>query len=180
MPYDNSYSQLMQSLITSTKDLFPSTKVIRANENGPEPTGPYISVKVIRDTQSGQASQDSLLSPSLQSTTIANYTALVQFSFTSIDEDAAGDLAKTFVQYMNTSITREVFRRNKLSKLSVSVIRNVPYVRETVWTQYFNVDVTFSYAVKTTQTTIPIEVVEITDSLSGEVFTVPPDVIITP
>ncbi len=177
---ENSYSQLMTSLVTSTKALFPATTVGRSNQGNIEPNKPYISIKIIRDTQAGSATQDTLLNEDSESRTIATYTAVVQFSFTSIDEDAAGDLAKTFVQYMNTSLTREVFRANKLSKLSVSVIRNVPYLRESVWTQYFNVDVTFAYSVTTTQVMTPIETVEITDLLSGEVFTVPPDVIITP
>lgn len=171
-------SQLFTSLMLSTKSLFPNNKVIRAQTGGAEPQDPYVSLRIIRDRQLGLANIPTLLSNTNQTKIQVNWEALVQFTFTSIDEEDAFDLAKTFVQYLNTPLTREIFRSNKLSWSTVSPIRNVNYVRESVWTQHYNVDVTFYYAATTLQTIVPIEVVEMTDLISGEVYTVPPDVII--
>lgn len=175
---DNSYSQLIQSVITATKSVFPDNKVIRGNTNGQEPDNPYIAVRVIRNTQNGLAYNDTQLSSDGYMTTRVNYEALVQFSFTSTDEEAAADLAHTFVQYINTPATREIFRKNKLGKTTVSSIRNVAYKRESVWTQYYNVDVTFVYATLTRQQMTPITAVEVTEEISGTVFVVPPNVVI--
>lgn len=175
---DNSYSQLIQSVITATKTMFPNNKVIRGNTNGQEPDNPYIAVRVIRNTPVGLPYNDTNLSATGIMTTRVNYEALVQFSFTSIDEEAAADLAHHFVQHLNTPVTREVFRKNKLGKTAVSTIRNVAYKRESVWTQYYNVDVTFVYATITQQDMTPITAVQVTEEISGTVFVVPPDVII--
>ncbi len=175
---DNSYSQFIQSVVTSTKSMFPDNKVIIGNSNGQEPINPYISLRVIRNTPVGSAYNDTQLSSDGMMSTRVNYEALVQFSFTSTDEEAAADLAYTFVQYINTPRTREVFRRNNLGKTNISSVRNVAYKRETVWTQYYNVDVTFVYATITRQEMTPITAVELTEEISGTVFVVPPNVVI--
>lgn len=175
---DNSYSQLMQSIFTATKSIFPDNKVIRANQGEAEPQNPYVVYSVIRDTQIGLAYQDTLLSSSNEAITKANYEVLVQFSFISKDVDASGNMVKTFVQALNSPTIREVFRKNKLSKTDISPIRNVPIKRESTWIQFYNVDVTFTYAVETKQIMTPIEVVEITEEITGTVYTVPPDVVI--
>lgn len=175
---DNSYSQLIQSVITATKTMFPDNKVIRGNTNGQEPDNPYIAIRVIRNTPTGLPYNDTNLSSTGVMTTRVNYEALVQFSFTSIDEESAADLAHHFVQHLNTPATREVFRKNKLGKTLVSSIRNVAYKRESVWTQYYNVDVTFVYATITQQDMTPITAVQVTEEISGTVFVVPPNVII--
>lgn len=175
---DTSYAELMQNLVVATKTLFPDNKVFRGKINGTEPLNPYITINIIRDMQMGLASQATLLNNGKEMEVLTNWEALVQFSFTSIDENSAGNLAKMFAVYLNMPTTREVFRQNHLAKVKVSNIRNVSYKRETVWTQYFNIDVTFYYAILTKQEMFPIEVVEMTDLISGEVFTAPPDVII--
>lgn len=175
---DSSYSQLIQSVITATKSIFPDNKVIRGNTNGQEPNNPYVAVRVIRNTPTGLPYNDTNLSAGGIITTRVNYEALVQFSFTSIDEEAAANLAQTFVQYINTPPTREIFRQNNLGKTSISSIRNVAYKRESVWTQYYNVDVTFVYATITQQEMTPITAVEITEEISGTVSVVPPNVVI--
>lgn len=175
---DSSYSDLMQSIFTATKTLFPDNKVIKANLSGSEPENPYIVFRVIRDEQLGLAYNDTLLNASNVMTTRANYEVLVQFSFVSKDEDIAGSLVKTFVQALNSPVTREQFRKNKLSKTNISPIRSIPTKRETTWIQYYNVDVTFNYAVVTSNVMVPITVVQIEDEIEGTVFTVPPDVVI--
>lgn len=168
----------MKNLVTSTKSIFPNNKVIRSTQSEEEPTGPYVSINLIRDTQVGQMYQDTLLSDSNIMITKANYEALVQFSFVSRELDVAGDMAKTFVHALGTPLTRETFRKNKVSVLSKSPIRNVPSKRESTWVQYAIVDITFTYAVETRQTMVPITAVQITEEITGTVFTVPPDVVI--
>ena len=175
---DNSYSTLMQSLFTSTKTIFPDNKVIKANLSEAEPEDPYVVFRIIREQQLGLGYNDTFLSATNVMTTRVNYEAVVQFSFTSKDEGAAGSMAKTFVQALNSPLTRETFRKNKLSKVSMSPLRGVPLKRETMWVQSFNIDVTFNYAVVTSDVMTPITVVQIEDEIEGTVFTVPPDVVI--
>ena len=175
---DSIFSQLMQSLITATKTIFPDNKVIRAQQGGAEPSNPYVSIRVIRDEQVGRNYVDTLLSEDSEITTTVNYETLVQFSFLSKDSDVAGDMAKQFIQYLNTPVTLRNFRINKLSKISVTPIRNVASLRDGEWVEHYNVDVLFNYASRTVQSFQPIEVVEMLDELSGEVFTVPPEVVI--
>lgn len=175
---ETSYTDLSLNLIAATKSLFPNNKVIFGNLGKPEPDNAYVVIRVIRDSQNGVAQTATLLNLSNQMNTLVNYEALVQFSFLSTEDDTAANLAKYFIQYLNTPLTREIFRANNLSKLSVSPIRNVTNPRESTWTQHYNVDVTFVYSILTQQTTIPITVVQVSDEISGTVFTVPPDVII--
>lgn len=170
---DSIHSQLMQSLITSTKSIFPDNKVIRAQQGGKEPTNPYVVIQVIRDEQIGGAYIDTLLSSTNTISTTVMYEALVQFSFISKDSEVAGNMAKQFNQYMNTPATREVFRVNKLSKKQSSPIRNVASLREGEWVEHYNVDVSFNYASITEQAYQPITSVTFLDEMSGEVTTVP-------
>lgn len=175
---DSTYSQLIQSLITSTKSIFPDNKVIRAQQGGNEPTNPYVVVQVIREDQVGTPYVDTLLSTTNKITTTVVYDALVQFSFISKDSDAAGNMVKQFVQLMKTPSTREVFRINRLSCRQISSVRTVSSLREGEWVQHYNVDATFSYASITEQTYQPITSVTLEDEMSGEVTTIPPEVII--
>jgi hypothetical protein len=180
---DTIYSQLRQSIYTATKSLFPDNKVIIANTNAEEPNGPYVAIRLIRNTQLGTAYVDTLLSAAGKMTTTTNHEALVQFTFTSVDEtspNVAGDMVTYFEQTMETSLTREVFRVNNLSKIRISPIRNVAYKRENVWTECFNIDVTFMFAVRTIQDMVGIETVAIEDPITGVVYTIPPNVDITP
>lgn len=175
---DSSYTKLRESLVTSTKLIFPDNKVIFGNVNGEEPDNPYVVIRIIKDEQTSMAYNDTLLSPTSQMTTTVNYEILAQFSFLSRDTTAAGDMVKTFVQYLNTPPILEELRKNRLGKKSISQIRNVAIKRETSWIQSYNVDVTFIYAIRTSQTMVPIVTVEVGNDITGEVFTAPPDVVI--
>jgi len=175
---DSSYSQLMQSVMTATKSIFPDNKVIVANQSENEPDGPYVAFSVIRDTQIGLSYHDTQLSSSNINITRANYEVLIQFSFVSREMYVSGDMVKTFIQALSAPPTREIFRKNKLSRSSASPSRYVPSKRESTWVHYHLVDVTFTYSVETRQSMIPIVTAEITDDITGTVYTVPPDVVI--
>ncbi len=180
---DTIYSQLRQNLFTATKSLFPDNKVIIANTNAPEPNGPYVAIRIIRNIQVGTPYTDTLLTAASVMSTTTTHEVLVQFTFCSIDEEnlnEAGDMVTFFEQSMETMPTREVFRVNNLSKVRVSPIRNVAYKRENVWTECFNIDVTFMFAVRTYQNMIGIDTVAIEDPLTGDIYTIPPNVDITP
>lgn len=177
---DTIYSQLRQNLVTATKTIFPSNKVILSNLNGQEPNNPYVAIRIIRDTQTGIASHDTRLSATGKQTTTTNHEVLVQFSFVAVEDfDAAGDLATHFLQKLETSATREAFRLNHLAKLSATPLRNMTYKRETLWAQQYNVDILFMYAVRTEQAMTPIDTVVMEDLLTGDVYTIPPNVVIS-
>jgi hypothetical protein len=181
---DTIQSQLRQSLFTSTKALFPDNKVIFGNTNLGEPDEPYVIIRIIRNTKVGTAYLDTLLNADSIQTTTNHYEALVQFSFVSAEPitdenpfDIAADMVSYFEQILDTSSVRENFRVNHLAKLRVSPIRNVAYQRETLWTNFYNIDVTFLYAVRTEQNMIGIDTV-VVEEMNGDTYTIPPNVVI--
>lgn len=174
----DSYSQLTRSIFTSVKSIFPDNKVIEGNQSGNEPQNPYVSFQIVRDVPLGMTSGRGLLGSDNSIPVISNWEALIQFSFVSKDFGVAGNMAKTFVHMLNAPNTLEIFRKNKLCKTTTSPIRNLPVKRDLDWIHYFNVDVAFIYAVETREELIPMTVVEITNQISGTVFTVPPEVVI--
>lgn len=181
---DTIFSQLRQNLFTATKTLFPDNKVVFGNTNIEEPDEPYVIIRVIRDTKIGTAKTDTLLNSSGVMTTTTNHEALVQFSFISADEitdanpyDTAGDMVTFFEQSLETSLTREFFRVNNLAKMRVSPVRNVAYQRETTWANFYNIDVTFLYAIRTEQNMVGIDTV-VVEEPNGDTYTIPPNVII--
>jgi hypothetical protein len=172
-----SYSDLKLALATSLKTIFPNNAVIRSQQNGPEPSNPYVVITVLRATQTGMPHRETLVDQGF-STIRVDYQAVVQFSFISKNEESAGDMANLFMQRVNHPSTREVFRSNGLAYLSGSNLRNVANKRETTWIQSYNVDINFLFSILTSDEAITINTVEITDLLSGEVFTAPTNVII--
>jgi len=175
---ENSYSQLMQALITSTKYIFPNNKVIRKVLGKNEPDAPYVALQVIREVQIGAGTTSTLVDTEGNISVLVPYEALVQFSFISKDEEAASNMARHFIQFMNTPKVKNIFRSNNLSQKGMSSLRNVASLREGEWVQHQNVDVTFTYSSLTTQQQDIINSIEIVDEITGEVITIPPEVII--
>ena len=74
----------------------------------------------------------------------------------------------------NNVVVREAYQKNNLAPIRKSTLRRAPQKRDTKWVEFFNLDVTFSYAVYTNQTIDWVEHVRFVDENSGEIITVPP------
>ncbi|MNY35959.1 hypothetical protein D3C86_1704080 [compost metagenome] len=97
---------------------------------------------------------------------------VVQFTFAGSD---APDLAHDFMQNIcNNVVVTEAYQKQNLAPMRKSNLRRAPQKRDTQWVDYYNIDVTFSYAVRTTQSIDWIEHVSIVESNSGDTIVIPP------
>lgn len=174
------FTELKQAIRTSAiaaLSEFTNPMVIFSHENGPEPSVSYVVINVLQIEQVGKGYTSTLVNELNELTIQANYNVYVQFSFIG---SQSGDMSQSFTQRLNNVLFREELIRNNLGLRTKTNIRRAPQKRDTKWVEYHNMDVVFTYAVNTQQIVDVIEAVIIVDELTGEVFTVPPDFIITP
>lgn len=156
---------------------FTNPMVIFSHENGSEPSVSYVVINILQIEQVGKGYTSTLVNELNELTIQSNYNVYVQFSFIG---SQSGDMSQSFTQRLNNVLFREELIRNNLGLRTKTNIRRAPQKRDTKWVEYHNMDVVFTYAVNTQQIVDVIEAVIIVDELTGEVFTVPPDFIITP
>lgn len=156
---------------------FPTAPVIFSHESGSEPSVSYLVVNILQEEQVGKGYTSTLVNEDSELTIQANYNVYVQFSFIG---SLSGDMAHSFTQRLNNVLVREELFKYGLGLRTKTNIRRAPQKRDTKWVEYHNMDVVFTYAVNTQQVVDVVEAVVIVDELTGEVFTVPPDFIITP
>lgn len=102
---------------------------------------------------------------------------MVQFSFFG---SLAAAAAHSFTQRINNNpLVFEELSRRKLGILRKTTLRRNPQKRDTKWVEAFNMDVTFSYIVKTEQLVGYVDAVVIQDN-GNTPFTDPEDFVITP
>lgn len=174
------FTELKQAIRTSAiaaLSEFTNPMVIFSHENGPEPSVSYVVINVLQIEQVGKGYTSTLVNELNELTIQANYNVYVQLSFIG---SQSGDMSQSFTQRLNNVLFREELIRNNLGLRTKTNIRRAPQKRDTKWVEYHNMDVVFTYAVNTQQIVDVIEAVIIVDELTGEVFTVPPDFIITP
>lgn len=153
------YSEVRQALRKGTlvvlADYFPTTLsqdkgIIFSHTGGTEPTTPYVVIQIIKVNQEGRTSCSTAAGEVDEKLTIVNhYKITAQFSFIGT---LAGDMAYDFDNaIINNTVIREAFQKFDLAPVEKSTLRRVPALRNTTWIEYENLDVTFSYAVKSTQ-----------------------------
>jgi len=158
------YSQVRESLRLGTlkvldeyfpTDALKNEAILYSHTNGTEPSKPYVVIQIVSANQVGRTSYSTLTDEDENLTIITQYEIVTQFSFCG---SLAGDMAFDFNNAINNNVIMwEAFQKNKLAPLRKSTLRRLPIKRETQWIEYQNLDVTFSYAVKTTQ---KVDVVE--------------------
>lgn len=152
--------------------------IIFSHLSGAEVNESYVVINILSVDQIGHNQTSTLTNPTNQLSIIANYEVSVQFSFCGSE---AGSLANTFSQRINNNpVVWEAFRKNKLGIMRKTQLRRAPQKRDTQWVEFFNMDVTFSYAVNTLQEVDVIEGLLFEDQITGETFTVPANLVITP
>ena len=162
------YSQVRQALRLGTlvvlNDYFPTTDaknkgIIYSHTSGTEPTTPYVVIQIVKVNQEGRTSYSSYADEIENLTIVNHYKITAQFSFVGT---LAGDMAYDFDNaIINNTVIREAFQRLNLAPVEKSTLRRVPALRETKWIEYENLDVVFTYAVKTTQAVDIIEHIRI-------------------
>lgn len=149
-----------------------SSPVIFSHQNAPEPSAPYCVINPLLINQIGRTEistftddgywiedTDGDISYSgnnlYQAEQFRNlyykttYEVQVQFTFAGSN---AEDLAFYFHNAVcNNRTISSIYRKNGLSPMRKSSLRRSPQRRDTKWVDYWNVDVTFLYAVITKQ-----------------------------
>lgn len=152
----NSY--LKEALFYPTNKIineeFPNTPVIHSHQSGNEPTGTYVVINPIMPEQIGRTQYSTTASDqeTIHITTVWETTT--QFEF--IGKDGA-DMAFFFDLAMNNVVNWEEFQRKELSFIRKSNVRPAPMLRETMWVERYNLDVTFTFSVTQTQVVDIIE-----------------------
>lgn len=153
---------------------YTTTPVIYSHQNGSEPAESYVVIQVVSLNQVGHSQHDTLTDESTPERKISYksfYEGVVQFTFAGSE---APSIAHDFLNSIPGNVViREAYQKNNLAPMRKSTLRRAPQKRDTQWVEFFNVDVTFSYAVITTQTIDWVEHITI-DINSGEIITIPP------
>lgn len=176
------YSQIRDGLWQATTDLYttlavaPVPEVIFGYGDGLEPTGSYVVVSILNIEQIGRAQQSTLTDEGTGDVksvwTKGFYEAVVQFSFIGSE---AGDLAQQFQHAVNNNRVGLIkWQENNLAPMRKSALRYNPQLRDTTWVDSFNMDVTFSYVLQTTQVMDWVEYVVIKDGINNSIIEIPP------
>lgn len=177
MPIYSDVRQAIRKGAIAALSEYTTTPVIFSHSNGTEPAESYVVINILQIEQVGRGYTSTLVNELDELTIQANYNVYVQFSFIG---SQSGEMSQSFTQRLNNVLFREELIRNNLGLRTKTNIRRAPQKRDTKWVEYHNMDVVFTYAVNTQQIVDVVEAVIIVDELTGEVFTVPPDFIITP
>lgn len=174
--YSDVRTSIRKGALVALKE-FTNPQIIFSHSNGTEPAENYIVINILQIEQVGKGYTSTLVNELDELTIQANYNVYVQFSFIG---SKSGEMSQVFTQQLNNVLVREEWQRSSLNLRTKTNIRRAPQKRDTKWVEYHNMDVVFTYAVNTQQIVDVVEAVVIVDELTGEVFTVPPDFIITP
>lgn len=177
----SSYEDLQQGIrnlcITSLVEYFPTQEdqdelIFFTHDNGPEPSRPYVSINILGVSQQGHKSTSShLREDQLTLSTQVNYEVTVQFGFSG---STSGLLAQEFTQRINNTPTViDGYKTHKVGVMRKTNIRRIPQKRETLWIDYFNLDVVFSYALVTKESIDYIESAVIENVTYEDTFRVP-------
>jgi hypothetical protein len=179
------YSDVRQAVrniaISTLTDYFPTvplqdTQVIFSHGKA-EPIGNYVVVNILNITQQGRGSVGTLLNAEATKKISVNVAFEVQVQYSFVGKDS-GDISHTFNQRLNAPMTLEAASKNKLGIMRKTSVRRAPQKRDTLWVDYHNMDVTFSYIANTQQALDWVEAVVIEDGIQDVIFTVPEGVVL--
>lgn len=150
------YKDLEDGLYNFVTAIFPDWRIKFAYDNGPEIKTPYLEIDVRKMPVVGREYTSSSLSiddnNKSYTTTTQNYEALVRFEFVG-KYDAnleTAEMAQQLEFELRTQRGYEAQGRNALSLMRFNPVRRLPVVRETDTYMYYQLDVTFSFALTNT------------------------------
>lgn len=164
--YSKARTAIRTSVIPIMTEFFPNETtqnngVIFSHLNGPEDSGPYMTINILSIEQKGHHSTSTLLNEDDELAISNFYEVLVQFSFFG---STAGNMAHHFSNKVsNNPVAFLEQQRNKLGYMRKSALRRVPQKRDTQWIEMLTLDVTYNYIVNEMQLLDPVEGVVIAD-----------------
>lgn len=163
----NTYKDLEDSLYNWVEVMFPDWIVKFAYDNGPELQTPYLVIDVRKLDPVGREynSSDTFVDENDKSyvTTRQDYQALVRFEFVG-KYDVNTQLAEMAHQLefnLRTQRGYENQHRNRLSLMKYMPVRRLAVPRETDTYMYYQLDVTFGYAISQVEEQDWIEIIGI-------------------
>lgn len=154
---------------------YTDPQVIFSHSGGSEPSESYVVVNILSIEQQGHSSNSTNVNGLNELSITASYEVFAQVSFVG---SKSGEMSQSLSQRVsNNPIVLEEFRRNNLTFMRKSQIRRAPQKRDTKWVEYHNIDLTFSYNIRTQQVVDIIETVILQDEITGEIYTVPPGIV---
>lgn len=160
------YSDLRDKIYDSLALVMPSTEIIQAFNNGPEPTTPYVVYDVGMNNQVGREYISSFADVDGKQQIISQFEPRIRIEFIGKQDGeadfAAAQLAEDFYFKLEYTSVQEAFLKNSLSYMRKSSLRRVPKKRETDWYMCYQMDVFFGYQVEARQDVDIIETVELT------------------
>ena len=167
------YVDLRDKLYDSLLVALPTSTIIQAYNNGPEPQTPYVVYDVVSVNEIGREYISTLVSTNTQQI-ISQYEVRVRVEFIGEQSGesnfAAAELSNNFYFDVNKTNIQETFLKNNLSYIRKDTIKRVPKKRETDWYMCYQVDLIFGYQVESRQNVDSINSVEVTS-----VYTKPTD-----
>lgn len=148
------------ALYNSVKAIFPSTTVIFANQDSPEPTGTYIYILPISINHVGRTYASTLTDTNEKLHIRQEYEVDVRFGFIGSNAD---NLALDFSAALQNVYYSEQWQNYDLSLRDRRNIFRVPQTRETRYTKHYTIQARFGFAVRTLQTVPVIETIVFND-----------------
>ncbi len=156
---------------------FPSTPIIYSHQNGSEPSVPYCVIQIVNMRQIGrtqEATRTDEGTPTVKNLWYtAHYEVLAQFTF---GGTTAPEMGEEFLHIVNNNrVGIEEYQKGNLAPLRKTILRRIPQKRDTQWVEFFSTDVTFSYAVQSSQPIDWIESVTVINDMVDppDTFTIP-------
>lgn len=160
------YLDLRDKIYDSLALIFPTTQIIQAYGNGPEPETTYVEFDIAMNEQEGREYISTFANANGEQQIISHFVPRVRFDFIGKQDDEteyeAAQLAEDFYFKLNYTTVQENFLKNALSYMRKSSLRRVPKKRETDWYISYQFDVFFGYQVEARQDIDIIETVELT------------------
>lgn len=146
----NIYKDLEDSLYNVIEELFPTTRIIFAYNNLPEPQTPYLVIDVKRLDQLGSEYNSTMVddfATAPTTTTQIDMMAKVRFEVVGLmDNDTeAAELAQNIQLALRTARGYESQARNNLARHGQITNRRMPYRKDTDMYMLYQVDANFAY-----------------------------------
>lgn len=174
------YVDIRRALVTATKKAlsteFVNPYIVISHAGTEEAPETYGVVNILSIFQTGKSVVSTGVNADNEMSLQAHYEVLAQFSFLG---SLSNDMAFCFSHNISSNpVVYEELYKSQVAYLRKSDIRRAPQKRETEWIEACNIDVTFNVIINQQQIIDTVDAVIIQDTITGEVYTVPPDVVI--
>ncbi len=159
------YVDLRNSVYNSLHAILPTTQIVQAYGNGPEPVSTYVTFDIQNIDQIGREYISTFADVNGTQQIVSQFMPKIKIEVIGKQDAesnfAAATLAEELYFKLNYTSVQELFQKNNLAYQRKSSLRVVPKKRETDWYMCYQMDVIFGYQVVTRQDIDIIESVTI-------------------